>query len=74
MYTEFQDNLMTAIITHRIINIYIDDGRKIVIGDGGIEKDLIMIRPFGFYIKGLESAKWYSFASIKSIEVFGHEF
>lgn len=74
MYKEFQDNLMTAILSYKIINIYLNGDQKIVIGDGGVNKDLIQINPFGFIIKGLGSAKWYSFASIKSIEVFGHEF
>ena len=74
MYTEFQDNFMAAILSYKIINVYLKNGTKIVIGDGGISKELIAIKPFGFVIKDLQSAKWYSFASIQSIEVFGHEF
>ena len=73
-YKEFQQNLMTAILMYRIINIYTEDGEKIVIGDAGIKKQLIHFRPFGFYVKEHNSAKWYSYAHIKQIEVFGHEF
>lgn len=74
MYNEFKTNLMLAILSYMIINIYMIDGEKIVIGDGGIAKDFVSFRPFGFYVKGQNLAKWYSYANIKKIEVFGHEF
>jgi hypothetical protein len=73
MYAQFQDNLMAAILSYKIINIYLKNGKKIVIGDGGVSKSSIRIKPFGFVIKDFGSAKWYSFASIQSIEVFGYE-
>jgi hypothetical protein len=57
-----------------IINVYMVDGEKVVIGEGGIPKDLVSFRPFGFYVKGQNSAKWYNYANITKIEVFGHEF
>ncbi|MBR3208749.1 MAG: hypothetical protein IKF82_00615 [Bacilli bacterium] len=73
MYSEFQENLMYALLSYKIINIYTID-EKIVIGDAGVSKDDVVIRPFGFYIKSFNAAKWYSFLHIKKIEVYGHEF
>lgn len=69
-----KENFMLAILSYKIINVYMIDNEKIVIGDGGIAKSSISYRPFGFCIKSHNSAKWYSFMAIKKIEVFGHEF
>ena len=73
MYKEFKLNLMLAIYSYKIINIYMSNGDKIVIGDGGISKDAVSFRPFGFYTKGQNLARWYSYANIIEIEVYGHE-
>lgn len=73
MYNDFKTNLMLAVLSYTIINVYMTDGEKVVIGDGGTTKDLVSFRPFGFYIKGQNLAKWYSYGNIKKIEVFGHE-
>ena len=64
---------MLAILSYLIINIYMINGEKIVIGEGGIAKNLISFRPFGFYITGQNSAQWYNYANILKIEVYGHE-
>ena len=69
-----KENFMLAILSYKIINVYMIDDEKIVIGDGGVAKSSISYRPFGFCIKSHNSAKWYSFMAIKKIEVFGHEF
>ena len=74
MYKEFKTNLMLAVFTYMIINVYMVGGEKIVIGEGGVHKDVISFRPFGFYIKEQNSAKWYNYANIVKIEVYGHEF
>ena len=72
MYKDFKTNLMLAILSYKIVNIYINQ-EKIVIGEGGVAKDFISFRPFGFYIKEHNSAKWYSYSNITKIEVYGHE-
>lgn len=74
MYKDFRNNLMIAVLSYMIINIHMVDGEKIVIGDGGISKECISFRPFGFYVKGQNLARWYNYANILKIEVFGHEF
>ena len=73
MYKDFKTNLMFAILSYSIINIYMVGGEKIVIGEGGRSKDSISFRPFGFYLKGQNLAYWYSYANIEKIEVYGHE-
>jgi len=70
MYTEFKNNLMTIILTHHIVNIYMDSGEKVVIGVGGSHKSDIRFKPFGFYIKTISASIWYSYAHICKIEVY----
>lgn len=74
MYSEFKKNFMFTIMSYMIINVYMVNNEKIVIGSGGISKDLIGFRSFGFYIRGQNSYKWYSYENIMKIEVYGHEF
>ena len=70
MYTEFKNNLMTAILTHHIVNLYMVSGEKIVIGVGGHHKNTIRFNAFGFYIKTISASLWYSYAHIIKIEVY----
>ena len=74
MYSDFKTNLMLAIMSYMIINIYMINDEKIIIGSGGLSKDLIGFKSFGFYIRGQNSYKWYSYSNIVKIEVYGHEF
>ena len=73
MYKEFKTNLMLAILSYAIINVHMIGGEKIVIGEGGTSKQKVSFRPFGFYIKGQNLARWYNYANIVKIEVYGHE-
>lgn len=73
MYSDFKKNFMFTIASYMIINIYMVGGEKIVIGSGGIPKDLIHFKSFGFAIEGQNSYKWYNYANIIKIEVYGHE-
>lgn len=70
MYNEFKMNLMAAILTHSIVNIYMSSGEKIVIGVGGHHKDTIRFNPFGFYIKTISASFWYNYSQIIKIEVY----
>lgn len=70
MYNEFKNNLMATILTHHIVNIYMDNGEKIVIGVGGCHKNDIRFNSFGFYIQTISAALWYSYAHIIKIEVY----
>lgn len=70
MYSEFKNNMMAAVLTHHIVNIYMDSDEKIVIGVGGVHKTDIRFQPFGFYIKTISASVWYSYAHIVKIEVY----
>lgn len=70
MYSEFQTNMMAAVLTHRIINVYMASGEKIIIGVGGYDKSKIRFNSFGFYIQTISAALWYSYAHIVKIEVY----
>ncbi len=70
MYSEFQTNLMAAVLTHHIVNIYMASGEKIIIGVGGHHKDKVRFNSFGFYIKTISASIWYSYAHITKIEVY----
>lgn len=70
MYSEFQTNMMATVLTHHIINIYMTSGEKIIIGVGGHDKKTVHFNSFGFYIRTISAALWYSYAHIVKIEVY----
>ena len=63
------NDLMTALITCQILNIYTSD-EKIIIGVGGIPPENIEFNSFGVIIKDINKKTWYSFNHIKKIEVY----
>ena len=63
------NDLMTALITCQILNIYTSD-EKIIIGAGGISPENIEFNSFGVIIKNINKSTWYSFNDIKKIEVY----
>ena len=67
----FKKDLMSKVLENEIINIYLNDGKKIVIGEGGYKKQDVTYEEYGFSIKmGPVLHTWYSYANIKQIDVF----
>ena len=67
----FKKELMSKVLENEIINIYLSDGQKIVIGKGGIKPEDVKYEKYGFVIKsGPISHSWYNYNNIKQIDVF----
>ena len=67
----FKKELMSKVLENKIINIYLIDDTKIVIGQGGIKPKDVEYEESGFMIPGGPiSRTWYNYASIKQIDVF----
>lgn len=67
----FKKELMSKVLEGKIINVYLNDGTKIIIGKGGVKPSEIKYEENGFIIQsGPISEVWYNYNNIKQIDVF----
>ena len=67
----FKKELMSKVLEGKIINIYLNDGTKIIIGKGGVKPSEVEYEENGFIIQsGPISKVWYNYNNIKQIDVF----